>query len=593
MLTELLIRDFAIIESLSLQFGAGLNSLTGETGAGKSIIIDALGAALGERIGSDVVRTGAKRATVDATFTLDSTTERALESELEAFGIELEANSIILSREVGAAGRSVARVNGRQVTVSTLQQIGQRLVDIHGQSEHLSLLRPDEQLLILDRYAGTLELRDKFGDLVSEVRRLRRRIDDIAAGSRDRAQRADLLRFQIEELTSAAMVPGEDEALVNERRLLESTGQVLADANRAIDLLAGSEIEGELPAIASLRQAVLVLQDLALIDPVMAPMAERLGEHLFLIEDATAELRDYRDSVEPDPARLEVISERLDLIQQLKRKYGATIDEILEFEKSARRELEALTGDESDTSVLGERLIAAERQAAAIAGELSSARQLAGRRLAEGVANAIHELRMGRATIEIDVRQVEATDGLLLHDGRTVAFDERGADRVEFLLAANAGEAAKPLGKVASGGETARIMLAIKSILAASDTTPTLVFDEVDTGVGGRSGQVVGEKLWSLTEGHQVIVITHLPQIAAFADRHFRIAKVDDGSRTVTDVVEIEGWPRVEEVAAMLGGLDPTNAMIESAHDLIEAAEAWKRAHEPHLTTVDDRYTSS
>jgi DNA repair protein RecN (Recombination protein N) len=409
------------------------------------------------------------------------------------------------------------------------------------------------------------------------LRRIRTRIDDIESGSRDRAQRADLLRFQADEIANAELVSGEEEALINERRLLESTGRVLADANDALTLLSGSDIEGEAPALLTLRRAMLMVQELAAIDTSVAPLAERLGEQLFLLEDGAAELRAYRDSVEPDPERLEQVSDRLDLLQHLKRKYGATIEDVIAFGDAALAELETLTGNESSVESLRERLSAVEMEAGERALELSRARHLAATRLGEGVAEAIHELRMGRATIAVDIQQTELANGLPLPGGVRLAFDDSGVDHVEFLLAANPGEAPKPLGKVASGGETARIMLAIKSILAKTDTTPTLVFDEIDTGVGGRSGQVVGEKLWSLTEGHQVIVITHLPQIAAFADRHFRIAKRELRDRTLTEVIEIEGWPRVEEVAAMLGGSAPTSAMIESAHELIESAGDWKR----------------
>ena len=576
MLTELLIRDFAIIEELALRFGGGLNSLTGETGAGKSIIIDALGAALGERTGSDVVRSGAKRAIVDATFEFTDPMPFDLREVLGDLGVELDGDLLILTREIAANGRGTARINGRQVTIGALQQVGQRLVDIHGQSEHLSLLRTDEQLLILDRYAGTLELRNEFATLAREVRSIRHQIAEIQSGSRDRVHRADLLSFQANEIASAGLSSGEEESLVNERRLLESTGRVLDDANDALALLNGSDVEGEAPALLTLRQALLMVQELAQIDPSVGSLAERFGEHLYLLEDLAGELRAYRDSVEPDPERLEIVADRLDLMQRLKRKYGATIEEVIAFGESAQAELDSMTGGAGDIGALEEVLAEREQDAASLALKLSRSRRDAASSLATGVADAIHELRMGRATIGIELDNIAADDGLPMPSGDTFAFDETGIDRVVFLLAANAGETPKPLGRVASGGETARIMLAIKSILAASDTTPTLVFDEVDTGVGGRSGQVVGEKLWNLTHGHQVIVITHLPQIAAFADRHFRIAKRELDDRTISEVVEIEGWPRVEEVAAMLGGADPTNAMIESANELIEAADAWK-----------------
>lgn len=578
MLVELQIRDFAIIDRLSLRPGAGLNALTGETGAGKSIIIDALGAVLGDRTAADVVRTGARRASVDATFDLTELPNRGeVELLLYEIGIEADEDELILSREISANGRSGARINGRAVTASNLQRVGHLLVDIHGQSEHLSLLRADQQLMMLDRYAGTLGQREEFAELVVKIRELREQIAGIERGERDRAQRIDLLSFQADEIASAALAPGEDDALAAERRVLESTERLVTESSEAIALLLGGELEGEQPALASIRRAAQLAQDLALIDPALADVAQRMSEQLYLLEDVAAELRDYRDAVDPDPNRLEVVEDRIDLIQRLKRKYGATIEEINAFGEEAQRELEALTGGAGGIEALRVRLDELERDAAKIASSLSATRTIAAERMSAEIEQAIHDLRMGRASVVVQVTQQASPEGLPLPSGSRVAFDATGIDRVEFMLAANLGEALRPLARVASGGETARLMLAIKSILASADATPTLVFDEVDTGVGGRSGQVVGEKLWSLTSGHQVLVITHLAQIAAFGDAHFRIAKQDREGVTLTDIHEITGDERVAEVAEMLAGEPPTPATLKSATEMLDVAEQWKR----------------
>jgi DNA repair protein RecN (Recombination protein N) len=578
MLVELQIRDFAIIDRLSLRLGPGLNALTGETGAGKSIIIDALGAVLGDRTAADVVRTGAKRASVDATFELDRLSNRVeIESTLDELGIEPEEGTLILSREISASGRSGARINGRAVTAAILQRVGHLLVDIHGQSEHLSLLRSDQQLMMLDRYAGTLGQRAEFAGLVGRIRDLREQIAGIERGERDRAQRIDLLSFQANEIASAALSPGEDASLASERRVLESTERLVTESAEAIALLLGADVEGEQPAIASVRRVHQLAIDLAQIDPALSDVATRLGEQLYLLEDIAAEFRDYRDAIDPDPNRLEIVEDRLDLIQGLKRKYGSTVEEIIAFGENAQRELESLTGGAGGIEALRTRLDALETKAAGLAKKLSARRTVAAERMSSEIEQAIHDLRMGRASVVVQVSQHETPDGLPLRDGTRVSFDATGIDKVEFMLAANLGEVLRPLARVASGGETARLMLAIKSILATADATPTLVFDEVDTGVGGRSGQVVGEKLWSLTDDHQVIVITHLAQIAAFGDAHFRIAKHDRDGVTLTDVQEITGDVRIAEVAEMLAGEPPTPATIKSATEMLDVASEWKR----------------
>ena len=594
MLLELAIKDFAIIDELRVTFGPGFNALTGETGAGKSILIDALGAVLGERIGSDVVRTGAKIARVDATFDVSGLMLRdGFAATLDEYGVEPEDGLLIVSREVAATGRSSARINGRASTAGMLNRIGDLLVDIHGQSEHLSLLRPSEHLEILDRYAGLHAERQELAGAVKELRGHRRQIAEIVGNTREREQRVDLLKFQVAEIDAAALRSGEEEELLAERSVLANAERLAADASAAYVLIAGDDdtfdTAAPVPALSALRQASTYLIKVSEVDEATRSLASRASELIYLLEDIAAETRAYRDGVEANPARLEAIEERLDVLKALKRKYGVTIDDVLAFGEAARRELEGLTGGGTSVEALRAREADLLQDIGGRIRMLSATRRRFGEELAAAVEKAIAELNMGKARFAVQITQVDDADGAPFgsEDGeRRVAFDETGADRVEFLLASNAGEALKPLGKVASGGETARLMLALKSILSTADATATLVFDEVDVGVGGRSGQVVGEKLWGLSDGHQVLVITHLPQIAAFADDHFRISKAERDGRVVSRVEPISNEDRIDELAAMLDGLPVTAASRGNALEMLGRVEHWKGARSRRPTAA-------
>jgi DNA repair protein RecN (Recombination protein N) len=584
MLLELAITDFAIIDELRIPFESGLNVLTGETGAGKSIIIDALGAVLGERVGPDVVRTGSKGARIEATFDLSAAPPRPdLGSALDELGVEPEDGVVILRREIAAGGRSTARINGGAATAGMLARLGAMLVDIHGQSDHLSLLRPSEHLDVLDRFADLGSERAAFAALVREWRAVRDRIEAVTSGARDRAQRIDLLDYQISEIEFAALRPGEEEELVAARDVLANAERLMEDAATAHGLLSGENEAAEtgpsLAVLPVLRQARAKLAEIASIDPAMQPLSARTEEVLYLLEDIASETRGYRDEIEADPARLEAVEERLDLIKRLKRKYGATVEEIIAFGDQARLELESLTGGEADVEALQREAEGRLAQIGEAATRLSRVRADAAGCLSRATEAAIAELNMGRSRFDVSITQTPSAAGVRFEarDGsmQTVAFDETGVDRVEFLLAPNAGEALKPLARVASGGEMARLMLALKSILSAADATPTLVFDEVDVGVGGRSGQVVGEKLWGLSGDHQVLVITHLPQIAAFANAHFRIAKAERGGRAVSRVRQIADDERIDELAAMLDGEPVTDVSRANARQMLRRVETW------------------
>ena len=580
MLLELAITDFAIIASSRIAFGPGMHALTGETGAGKSILLDALGLVLGDRASTDAVRTGARRARIEALFDLVDAPRDRIVAMLDEQGIEADGEQLVITREVQSGGRSVARINGQIVTVGVLGEIGGLLVDIHGQSDHFAIRRKEEQRRLLDRYAGLGQRVERVRELAGEVTTLRSRLASLSTGEREREQRRDLLAFQVEEIDAAALQPGEDDALGNEQRVLGNAEMLREEALRAIATLSGDDLDaGGIDVSSALRQAEAGLARIAEVDASASSLAERLSEIAILAEDLGRDLRHYVDGVEVDEERLAEVEERLELIRTLKRKYGATIDEILVFRDQAGRELGSLTGGEFDTEALEARLNEAEQRLAKAATDLSARRREAAVQLSAEIEESIASLRMGDGVVEIAVRQVDDPKGLSVRiDGedRRVQFDRTGIDDVEILVAPNRGEALKPLGRIASGGETARMMLAFKSVLSNHDNTPTLVFDEIDVGVGGRTGAVVGERLRDLAEDHQVIVITHLPQIAAMAHRHARITKRQVEDRTISVVTELQDGEVEDEIAAMLDGEPVTATSIESAREMIARSQRYQ-----------------
>ncbi len=623
MLVELAIANFAIIDRLQLRLADGFNALTGETGAGKSIIIDAMSAMLGAKVGPEFVRHGATTARVEGQFDLtrlDPEATAALRQALETAGLIADAladgapipaeddlDTLVLAREIHQSGRTVARINGSMVNLATLREIGELLVDIHGQTEHQSLLRVPTHLELLDQYANLAPLRAEVADLVTRLRTVRTELTRLQRDERELARRADLLQFQVDEIEKAALVEGEDADLAQERVRLSNAERLggLADSIYAL-LIAGPDEEasysgrggrrGEArevsvpakPVRDGLGEAARHLQDLNRLDPMLAAYEQTLDELRENVEELGRQVRLYRETVEADPARLMEIEERLALIHNLKRKYGQTVAEILVYGQQAAAELDTLTHSEERIAELQEEEADLLAEAGDRAAALSARRRAAGAELSRAVEQSMADLMMGSIKFATSITHAPDPRGLPIPttDGavQTVAFDTRGVDRVEFLISPNPGEPLKPLSKIASGGETSRLMLALKSILSAADHTPTLIFDEIDVGVGGRSGQVVGEKLWSLTDNHQVICITHLPQIAAFADTHYKITKQVRDDRTATRVDALNDSEQVQEIAAMLGGV-LTPAQLENARDILR--------HTGHVKALRDGATAS
>lgn len=577
MLLELSVHNFAVIERLRIELSRGFNVLTGETGAGKSILIDALSSLMGARLGGDSVRAGEPVAHVEGIFQVDPT-DRELRAALDELGIEPEDGTLIVSREIAVAGRSVARVNGRAVPTSALARLAPHLVDIHGQNENLSLLRPNAQLLLLDAYAGLDAERQRVGERVAELRRVRRERESLNRDERELARQVDLLRFQADEIEVAAPRVDEDAELEAERRVLANAERLIELAESAYAALYEGADEVR-PASELLGQAADALAELARLDTAQEALSVQARELSVGAAELAHDLRAYRDTVELDPERLARVDERLEILRTLKRKYGPTLADAIAFGTRASEELERLAGGEARAEELAAREQELLAEVAAVAGALSERRTAAAERLAAAVEGELAYLNMAKARFAVSVEQVEAPDGVPVgastaesraEDARRLHVDATGIDRVEFLVAPNPGEPLRPLARIASGGETARLMLALKATLASGDRVPVLIFDEVDAGVGARSGGAIGEKLAELSHNHQVICVTHLAQIASFADAHYRIVKTVDGDRTRTTVARLEHGERIEELAAMLGG---TRHGLEHARALLEEAQ--------------------
>ncbi len=575
MLTELTITNFAIIDRLHLTLAADFTVLTGETGAGKSIIIDAVDALLGGKYGAEFVRTGAESARVEGIFNLPDSPDLA--GRLTEYGLAPEEGALILSREIHSSGRSTARINGRAVPTSVLQDIAQILVDIHGQSEHLSLLRSSEHINFLDRYANLAAARAQIAQKVAALRAVRRELQSLIADEREIARRVDLLRYQTEEISAAGLHNGEEQELQRERTLLGNAEKLATLTEEAyLSLYEGSEQQRAV--IDLLGQVGQALDELGRLDPTLQEQGKTVTLASEELSDLAHSLREYRDGIEFNPERLQEVEERLALIQTLKRKYGQTIADILSYGERAAAELDAITHSEERMAELQAQEDRLLHEIGALAATTSHTRRTAGEEIARRLEQELANLNMRHVRFAVSVTTTAQADGVVVNDpiigaGR-YAFDATGIDHVEFLISANPGEPLKPMARVASGGETARVMLALKSILSAADDVPTLIFDEIDVGIGGRSGYIVGEKLWRLTPRHQVICITHLPQVAAYGDHHFTVTKEVAGQQTRTNLSEMMGEERVQEVAAMLGST--TDLSKENAREILKQAQEWK-----------------
>ncbi|MEJ5223462.1 MAG: DNA repair protein RecN [Anaerolineales bacterium] len=574
MLTELRIENFAIIDRLELNFSAGLVIFTGETGAGKSIIMDAVEMLMGGRAETTAVRADAERAVVEGVFKLSGAVKENVNAILTREDLLDEPDYVTLAREVRREGRSIARINGRTVNVALLREIGALLVDVHGQTEHLSLLDVRAHLGLLDRYADHEPALAAYRQTYAEIQSVRRSLADLRAAQRDADRRVEMLTYQAEEIEAAQLKPGEEAELKAERDRLANAESLSINAQEALQIL--DEGTPETPAITDLLgQVVAALSALGRVDKSRSELSARAESALENLSDIARDLRDYLETVEYNPKRLEQVEERLDMLNRLLRKYGGSIEAVIKFGQDARAQLETISSAAERIQELEKRESALLKDLSRQAQALSQNRKAAAEKLARSIELELDDLKMSSARFGVDFQTRPDPSGLPLDEGQTVAFDATGFDRVEFLVAPNPGEGLKPLAKIASGGETSRLMLALKNVLARADQVPTLIFDEIDQGIGGRVGGVVGQKLWQLGRQHQVMCITHLPQLAAFGDQHYQVQKLVSNGRTTTQVTRIEGDARMLELAAMLG--EVSEGTLQSASDILQSARAAMR----------------
>ncbi|MDH4099671.1 MAG: DNA repair protein RecN [Nitrospirota bacterium] len=548
MLRELRLRNIAVIEEATLSPGEGLTVLTGETGAGKSIVVDALELVLGGRGSSDLIRSGCEDASVEAVFSIapgSPALARLGEMDIEA------SDELIVRRIISSSGRNRAYINGTLVNISTLAEITGRLVDIHGQHEHQSLLSADVQRELLDAFAGIKGDVAAFATKYQGYAETRTRLSRLKESEQDRLQQKDYLAFQIEEISSAGLTPGEDTALEEEQRLLANAERLGLLAEEAYGALYEGDAESGASILKGLKKVAASLETLAEFDSNLKDASESARSCMVIAEEVALAVRGCRDRIQLDPERLETVMGRLDLIRKLKKKYGETLEAILECLANAERELAQIDTSSAEIAQLEAEIAAQEATLLKDAERLSQKRREAAATLEQRVITELADLSMAHARFEVAFAAIEAEE-------KARRLTATGLDRIEFLIAPNPGESLKPLSKIASGGEISRSMLAFKAILSGDDAVPTLIFDEVDAGIGGRVADTVGEKLKAISEKHQVICVTHLAQVAGYAAHHFHISKKVADGRTFTSVRQLNAAERVEEIARMLGGKEET-----------------------------------
>lgn len=578
MILDLHIENFAIIDHLELSFAPGLIIFTGETGAGKSIIIDAVETLLGSRTDLTMIRAGANLANIEASFSIPEPLRPLVSAILEREELLEDPQWITLGRQIRSNGRSAARVNGRNVSSGLLKEIGQFLVDVHGQSEHLSLLRVNQHLSLLDSFSDTHPTQEAYLGFYKKLLAIRRELAELRMAESEAERRIDMLNYQINEIESARLLPDEEEGLRGERNRLANAEGLASLAQEALQVL--DEGDSSSPAVTDLLgRAGHALSGLARLDPSQSVLDEQVQELIESLADLVHTLQDYLETIEFNPKRLDQVEERLNLISTLKRKYGkpglASIQDVLAFAKEAHRQLDSITH-------ASERIVELEAEQEKLlqdigkTGEqLSRQRHRAADTLERALEAELDSLNMSGAKFKVEFLRRHDPEGVLCEDGRRVAFDANGLEHVEFLVAPNPGEGLKPLVKIASGGETSRLMLAIKNVLARADQVPTLIFDEIDQGIGGRVGTVVGKKLRLLARQHQVLCVTHLPQLAAFGEQHLHVQKMIQDGRTSTHVESLSEEQRKLELAQMMG--EVSEGTLRSAEELLESVKGTKR----------------
>ncbi|OIN97537.1 DNA repair protein RecN [Candidatus Desantisbacteria bacterium CG1_02_38_46] len=534
MLKGLNIENFAIIDNLSLKFDGGLNVFTGETGAGKTIIIEALSLILGEKVETALIRTGEEKAVISTLF-------------------DLNGDEIFIKREITSAGRGICYINEKIVSLNALKEIGNTLVDIHGQHEHQSLLKPDKHIDLLDRFGELQTRQEKITEIYNELKKREKRLDELKTLEKESETLRELFQFQVDEITGANLSEGDDVKIEKERLVLSSFQKLTEGVSGIYQEL----FESEGAIIDRLKKIAGQLQDIAPLDESIKGFLKSIDEASLSLQEFASELRKYRDGLEYDPQRIEVLTEKQDFIQKLKRKYGTTIREILDFKKEVEQKLKDISSRKEEIEKLTTEVTQLKEKCLKESQELSKKRKMAAGKLEENIEKELADLEMKKTKFKVQISESE--------------LGPKGIDRIEFLLSPNLGEDLRPLVKIASGGEMSRIMLALKSILLNADEIPVMVFDEIDLGIGGKTASSVGAKMKALSSKKQIICITHLAQIAAFGNSHFKVEKSVEKGRTKTEVNELNGDERVKEIARMISGDKITSTSLKHAKELLES----------------------
>lgn len=562
MLRELHIKNIAVIEEVTIAFGDGFHVLTGETGAGKSILIDSINMALGERTTKELIRTGTDTASVDLVFEPDD----AVTEKLSSLGIDTEEGMLYISRQISSDGKSKCRINGRMVPLSLLKEAAAYLITIHGQNDNQSILSPKTHLHFVDVYGNYPEILEEYKNQYDKVQALTKKLAGLMTDEAEKAHRMDLLTYQIQEISDAGLKAGEEEELMERQEYLSHFEQIMENGSSAYESLYGDE---EMSAYDRISDAVSRLEHIHPLDAKLDGFYQTLHGVLADLEDVTHEMKSYMDRIDFQPGELETIGDRLAQISGLKRKYGGSVENILSYLQNAREELSAIENSEAQQEALKAELAKENAVLERLAFSLSEKRKEAAISLQTRIMEELSDLDMQKMRFSVCVEQMEEEDG-------SPRYTSTGCDRIEFLISGNPGEALKPLAKIASGGEMSRIMLAVKSVLADGDIVKTLIFDEIDTGVSGRAAQKIAEKICMLAKNHQILCITHLAQIASMADTHFLIEKTSDAEHTRTSVIPLDTDMRKQELARIIGGVKITELTLQAAQEMLDMAKTVK-----------------
>ena len=579
MLLEMRVKNLGIIEDIDWKLDNGMNVITGETGSGKSLVIDAIELLLSGAASEDVIRYGSNEARVEGVFDISFARPMTIiKSFLTDNGLADDEDILVISCEIRRKKPDIVRINGRTVTKTILRQAGQMIVDIHGQSDHLSLLDKRSHLEFLDAYAHNHDLKHQFSAKVNQLHKIEDEHKALESQAKDNIRQEEFLKYQIDEIRRAKLREGEDEELEKERHIISFSEKLKIYSTQVYQALSESSSERySTSALVKLSESLQAMRKLVELDSSQSPQLDILENIIYGLEEISRDIHIYNENLENDPARLEEIESRLEIIRNLKRKYGKTIEEILDYLNKSEKELSGISKSSEKQIELAQQAAILRTEMGELAFKLSQSRSQSAQQLMINVKKELQDLEMSQMQFEVTIKQIQSTDGITGPNGISYVFDNNGIDNVEFLVSTNPGEPPKPLVKIASTGEISRFTLALKGALSETDNIPVLVFDEIDIGVGGRSGDIIGKKLCNLSKHHQVICVTHLPQIAAYADAHYYIRKETTGPRITSTLENLDNNLRLRELAIMMSGANCTDAALKSADELLHRAAQWKK----------------